>query len=148
MTLHLPSYLAERDRRSFLKSSAITVAGAACIPAVARAAEATSSAPESLVKVLYESLSPAQRESVCYDWNYQDPKRGLLRTRVAANWKMNSQEVMGEFYTDEQRDLIRKIFEGIVDPQWHAKFDQQMDDDCGGFGHEQSIGIFGKPGDD
>ena len=84
---------------------------------------------------------------MCFDWNYMDPKRGLLRTRVANNWMITEEEIRGEFYTDEQRDLVRKIFEGIVSPEWLVNFDQQLEDDCGGFGHEQSIAIFGKPGD-
>ena len=42
--------------------------------------------PESMVKVLYEALSPKQREAICFPWDHQDKERGLLRTRVAAQW--------------------------------------------------------------
>jgi hypothetical protein len=42
--------------------------------------------------------------------------------------------------------LIRKIFENLIHPEWLKRYDQQMEDDCGGFGREQSIGIFGTPG--
>ena len=45
----------------------------------------------SLVKVLYDTLSPKQRETICFAWDYQDPKRGLLRTRVANNWNVTEQ---------------------------------------------------------
>ncbi len=131
-------------RRKFLKGAA-AITAASCLPGVALATEGSSA--ESLVEVLYKTLRPEQKSKVCYDWNYQDPRRGLLRTRVANNWNINSQEIFGDFYNPEQKDLIRKIFEGIIDPRWHAKFDQQLEDDCGGFGREQSIGIFGKPGD-
>ncbi|MEM8735108.1 MAG: DUF3500 domain-containing protein [Planctomycetota bacterium] len=136
-----------QQRRHFLKSSAASVAAASLLPKVVgtcSAAESASSA-ESYVKVLYESLSPKQKETICYDWNHQDKKRGLLRTRVSANWQINNQEVNGDFYSNEQRDLIRKVFEGIVHPEWHASFDKQLEDDCGGFGEEQSIAIFGSP---
>jgi hypothetical protein len=60
---------------------------------------------------------------------------------------INPQEINSDFYTAEQKDLIRKIFEGVVAPEWHKSFDKQLDDDCGGFGEEQSIAIFGNPGD-
>jgi hypothetical protein len=135
------------DRRSFIKQSAAAVAASTCLPRIVQAAPATESQPESLVKVLFESLKEEQRAKVCYDWDFIDPSRGLLRTRVANNWMINEQEINSEFYNDEQRDLIRKIFEGLVGPEWIAKFDQQLEDDAGGFGEEQSFGIFGKPGD-
>ncbi len=136
----------DSGRRNFLKTSA-AVTAAACLPKISLASENEPNSAESLVKVLFDTLSPEQKSKVCYDWNYQDPQRKLLRTRVANNWNINSQEIHGDFYTGEQKDLIRKVFEGIIQPEWHAKFDQQMEDDCGGFGREQSIGIFGTPGD-
>jgi hypothetical protein len=104
------------------------------------------SAPESLVKVLYEALKPEQRAKVCYEWDHQDPKRGLLRTHVANNWKINDEEIAGDFYTADQQDIIRKIFEGIIQPDWHKRIYQQLDDDAGGYGNDQSIAIFGVPG--
>src|SRR5829696_9239921 len=48
---------------------------------IQKAAEQQAKAPESLVKVLYETLSPNQREQMCFAWDHQDPKRGLLRSR-------------------------------------------------------------------
>ena len=140
--------LPNQDRRQFLKHSAVVVAAGASLTNRAHAADkAGASQPESLVKVLYESLKPEQRSKVCYAWDHIDPKRGLLRTRVANNWMINEQEINSEFYTAEQKDLIRKIFEGVIQPEWHANFDKQMEDDCGGFGEEQSVAIFGQPGD-
>ncbi len=140
---HLPS-----PRRHFIKQSATAVAAASCLPKLVQAApDSPAASPESLTKILYESLGDEQRAKVCYDWDYVDPKRGLLRTRVANNWNINEQEINSDFYTAEQKDLIRKIFEGMVSPEWIAKFDKQLEDDCGGFGEEQSFGIFGRPGD-
>src|SRR5438045_1843168 len=46
--------------------------------AIKSAIEAQAKSPESLVKVLYETLSPKQKEEICFAWDYQDPKRGLL----------------------------------------------------------------------
>jgi hypothetical protein len=142
MSLYLPA-----NRRTFIQQSAAAVAASAALPRLVTGAQAQATTPESLVKVLYDSLKAEQREKVCYAWDFVDPKRGLLRTRVANNWMINPQEVNSEFYTGEQKDLIRKIFEGVINPEWHANFDKQLEDDCGGFGEEQSIAIFGQPGE-
>ena len=94
-------------------------------------AAATASSPESLVKVLYDTLSPKQREAICFAWDHQDPKRGLLRTRVANNWNITDYYIIDDdFYTKDQQDIIRGIFEGIINPEWHARIDKQLDDDC------------------
>ncbi len=118
-------------------------------PAWAQAADTPAAAaePESMVKLLYESLSSEQRTKVCYDWDFQDPERGLLRTRVSNNWNVNDQYIDSDFYNADQKHLIRQVFEGIISPDWHARIDQQLTDDAGGYGNEQSIAIFGKPGD-
>lgn len=132
-------------RRSFLKGSAVAAAATACTPLALRAAEQKSD-PESLVKVLFDKLNDDQRKSVCFNWDYNDSKMGLLRTRVANNWHITKPQVNSDFFTAEQKDLVRKIFEGIVDPDWVARFDKQLEDDAGGFGEDQNIAIFGTPG--
>ena len=137
------------NRRDFL---AATAAASMAIPAAATAAAetasaslATASSAESLVGQLYQSLSPKQRSEICFDWNHVDPRRGLLRTYVANNWNVTKPEIIDDFYSDQQRELITAIFESIIHPDWHDRYYQQLEDDAGGFGHEQSIGIFGKP---
>lgn len=138
------------NRRGFLRAAGAG-ATAACLagswtgatPAVAAAPPA----PETAVKLLYDSLSPAQKKAVCFPWDYQDPKRGLLRTRVAANWHITAPTIHGDFFTAAQQRLIRDIFEGLLQPDWHAKIDKQLQDDAGGFGKSQNIAIFGQPGE-
>jgi hypothetical protein len=98
--------------------------------------------------VLYESLSPKQREAVCFDWNYVAPDRGILRTRVANNWKITQPAILSDFYSRDQQAIVREIFHGIIHPEWHARFDRQLKDDMGGFGKGQSLAIFGTPGSD
>lgn len=138
-------------RRQFLQTSACAAAALAGHSALHRhayAAEATAiPTAETLVGQLYEVLDESQRKAVCFDWDHKDPKRGLLRTFVANNWNITNKEIISDFYTDEQRDLITNIFESIIHPDWHERYYQQLDDDAGGFGNEQSIAIFGKPGD-
>ena len=133
-------------RRNFLKGSAAVAAATACSPLALRAADQKQDA-ESLVKVLFDKLNDEQRKSVCFNWDYNDSKMGLLRTRIANNWHITKPNLKSEFFTAEQQDLVRKIFEGIVDPEWVSQFDKQLEDDCGGFGEDQNIAIFGKPGD-
>ena len=139
------------NRRRFLETTAaagVAAAAGSLVPPTSWANEATSNSAESLVGTLYGTLSDRQKKQICFDWNHQDKKRGLLRTFVANNWNVTKHEINSDFYTDEQRDLIRGIFEGIIHPDWHARYDQQLDDDAGGFGNEQSIAIFGNPGGD
>jgi hypothetical protein len=153
--MHIPSRSATADsvdRRKFLRqagggAAALTVAGS--LPGLAFGRDAASAATsETIVKHLYDSLTPGQKEAVCFGWDYDDGDRGLLRTHVNNNWNITDSIVNSDFYTDDQRKMIRDIFEGIIHPDWHAKIDQQLDDDAGGFGEEQSLAIFGKPGSD
>lgn len=133
----------ESSRRRFLQNGAGVVA-AIGMPQFIAKADASQSA-ESLSKIFHSTLSESQRSKVCYDWDFVDPKRGLLRTRVSNNWMINEAMIHGDFYTPDQQDLIRKIFESVINPEWKERFDKQMEDDCGGFGREQAIGLFGDP---
>lgn len=137
------------SRRRFLRTVAagVAVASAGTVSSLAMAEPADQKPPETLVKLLVESLSDKQKQTVCFAWDHQDPNRGLLRTRIAANWRITPPAVNSEFYTKEQRQLVREIFEGMIQPEWHAKFDKQLKDDAGGFGNSNSIAIFGVPGD-
>jgi hypothetical protein len=133
------------SRRRFL---AATATGAVVAPAAARlvAAEpAATATPETLAGLLHASLSPKQREVVCFPWDYRHPTFGLLRTRVGNNWNATAPELAGDFFTKDQRRLVREIFEQLIEPDWHARFDKQLEDDAGGFGHSQSIALIGDP---
>lgn len=136
------------SRRQFLQTTAAAGVALGTLPHWAVAADKPAGTPETLVKKLYDSFSDDQRSKLCFDWDFVHPKMGLLRTRVANNWNITPVEIdkKGNF-TDDQRDLIKAIFEGIIDPSWHARLYKQLDDDAGGFGVDQSLAIFGKPGD-
>jgi hypothetical protein len=145
-------------RREFLTAASGAVLGASAIGSILpagriwakpkAASSAAAKSPESLVKVLYEMLSPKQRETICFAWDYQDSKRGLLRTRVANNWEITKPYVKSSFYTKDQQAVIRGIFEGIISPEWHKRIDKQLGEDSGGYGTHNSIAIFGHPGED
>ena len=137
------------NRREFLTTAAATTAGLALAgPATLAAADAKSTKePESLVKVLYESLSEKQKKEVAFDWDHEDLFRGKLRTHVENNWHITEPMIAGDYFTKDQQQLIREIFVGIIKPEWVERFDQQLKDDAGGFGKAQNIAIFGRPGE-
>ena len=144
------------SRRTFL-GQALGAAGVVVLPAsFARTGNASQAAStidthtgitsESLVKVLFDSMSPKQRETVCFPWDYKHPKFGLLRTRVANNWTATEPDISGTFLSADQKKIVRDIFEHLIEPEWHARFDKQLEDDTGGFGNGQSIALMGTPG--
>ena len=158
-------------RREFLAAggaAALAVSGGSMFAAEeTKKAAKSASSPESLVKVLFDTLTEKQKKVICFDWNFVEteptiipgqagrpdrkiPPRGLLQAYVANNWNITAPALITHkdpFYTDEQRDIVRKIWEGLIQPEWQAKIDKQLEDDAGGFGHEQSIALFGTPGE-
>ena len=102
---------------------------------------------ESLVKLLYDSLSAEQRKQVCFAWGHVAENLGLLQTRISANWHVTKPVIESDFYTADQQKLIREIFLGLIQPDWVARIDKHLKDDEGGFGR-QSVAIFGTPGSD
>src|SRR5262245_39919607 len=107
------------SRREFLRTAGAVAAGAAAVGSTslwtgnAMAAPAPNP-PETTVKMLYETLTPAQKEKVCFAWDHVDPKRGLLRTRISNNWHITEPTINGDFYTKDQQKLLRQIYEGII----------------------------------
>jgi len=133
----------------FLTRRRLLAGAAGCVGGLAARAALpaeSSAVPETLAARLHASLSPAQREQVCFPWDHVHPKFGLLRTRVGNNWNATEPSVVGDFFDKDQQRLIREIFEGLIDPAWHERFDRQLADDAGGFGHGQSIALLGEPG--
>jgi hypothetical protein len=142
------------NRRAFLKNAGVTAAAAtASIPLwatpILQAAPTPKSAAETAVKGLYDALTDEQRKEICFDWDYTDKKRGLLRTHVSNNWQITKHHIRSNYYTLKQQDIIHDVFKGLINPDWYGKFVRQLKDDTGGklWGTDQSIAIFGKPGD-
>lgn len=154
MRSHSFSNDSSQPRRQFLKQAGgLTLAAAGSpllVPNLLADSESSKKikTPETLVKILYDSLKTEQKKEVCFAWNYVDKRRGLLRTRLENNWKITRPSIKSTFFTKEQQALIRSIFEGMTHSDWHKRWDQQLKDDVGGFGNRQSIAIFGEPGTD
>jgi hypothetical protein len=143
------------DRRDFLRTlgvtAAVTATGSLPLFAVPRAGAAPTpkSQAETAVKVLYDSLKEEQRKVVCFDWDFKHPEWGPLRTHVSNNWHITKPTIESDFFTKDQRAIIRDVYKGIFNPEWHARLDKQLKDDTNGkaWGAEQNIAIFGKPGE-
>src|SRR5436853_380814 len=139
-----------QPKTAFLVAAGAAATAAAGLPlwATPRAAAAPTpkSAAETAVKALYDTLTPDQKKAVCFAWDHQDPKRGLLRTHVANNWHIVPQTVRSEFYTQKQQHILHDIYKGLLNPEWVAKFDRQTRDDNGGkpWGTFQNVAIFGQ----
>ncbi len=139
------------DRRDFLRVSSAAALAGGLAPALVQAADPSAPKkpqPEALVKKLYDTLSEKQREVVCFDWDYTENDRKLLRTFVSNNWHITRPAISSEFYSKDQQEIIRAIFEGLYNPEWLPKIEKQLQDDAGGYGRQQNIAIFGKPGED
>jgi hypothetical protein len=133
--------------RSAAAATVATTAGLLCRPGLAKEGP-DAPKPENLVETLYRSLSPGQREKTCFPWDYRD-SRGLLRTRVENNWSITDRQSMnvgGEFFTADQQELIEALFFGLYNPDWHDRIRRQLQDDAGGYGKQQTIALFGEPG--
>lgn len=134
------------SRRRFVQAvsasvAALTVGSSSAV----KAAPDSPQKSESLVKVLYDSLTPAQKEEICFDWDYVDD-RGLLRMHVSNNWQITGIKLNSGFFTKDQQDLIEAIYWGLYNPDWKDRIKKQLQDDAGGYGKEQSIALFGQPG--
>lgn len=141
----------DQNRREFLRlAGASALAGLSGLTSPLLAAPAKTSAPETALKGLFDTLTEEQRKVVCFPWDHIDKKRGLLRTFVANNWQITDKPLISDFYTKKQRDIVHDIFKGLIDPKWYDRFIKQLDDDNDGkpWGSQQSIAIFGQPGDE
>ena len=141
------------DRRGFLRTVGVGAAAAAAVPLLGQVGEAAptrKSAAETAVKGLYDTLTDEQKKIICFDWNFTEKARGLLRTYVSNNWNITKPRIKSDFFTAKQQDIIHDAFKGLINPDWYSKFLKQLKDDTGGkpWGADQSIAIFGKPGDE
>ena len=138
----------ELDRRRFLQVSGAAAVAAAVAPGLIRA-ESEAKTPETLTKQLFGTLSDEQKKVIAFDWNHKDEKLGLLRTRISNNWHITSPEIRGDFYTKDQQELTRAIYEGLFQPDWVKQIDKQLQDDSKKpWGAEQNLAFFGVPGQD
>lgn len=131
------------SRRDFIRATGTAAVAGTSLPALA----AHKPASEPLVKKLYDTLNKKQRKAVCFAWDYEN-HNGLLRKHISNNWLITKPLIRSSFFTKEQQDIIRAIWEGLLNPDWISRFDKQLTHDMKGWGVRQAIAIFGKPGTD
>ncbi|HLK55607.1 MAG TPA: DUF3500 domain-containing protein [Chthonomonadaceae bacterium] len=133
------------NRREFLKTVGRTVGGvvlasaaARILPAVAQtAAPKATGKPETLVKTLYDSLTPKQKEMICMSWD------NPLRNKVGANWAIVKQTI-AETFTADQQEMVKGILRGVTTEEWYPKILDQMKNDGGGL-EQYHVALFGDP---
>lgn len=147
-----PACDSDVDRRDFLRSVSVITAATAtgtiwATPRAAQAAPTPDSASEKAVKALYDTLKDDQKKQICFDWDFKDA-RGLLRMHVSNNWHITKPTIDSDFFTKDQKALIREVYKGIFNPDWHERIDKQLKDDTNNraWGADQNIAIFGTPG--
>lgn len=136
------------NRREFLQVVGQTAAGVALgalalntVPVTALAATSlnTGKSPqaETLVKSLYTSLTPNQRELICMPWDH------TKRSMVQANWAIVKPTIT-ELFTADQQEMVKGILKGVTTEEWYPKILAQMQNDSGGFG-TYHVALFGDP---
>jgi hypothetical protein len=135
---------ADITRRKFLKTvGGVAIAAAAgglaregwAEPAEAVAPKASS---ETLVKSLHDSLTPRQREVICFPWEHP------LRSKVDNNWRITKPSI-GEFFSKDQQAMIEGIFRGLHSPEYIDKVLYHLDEDHPGGLPNYHIALFGAP---
>jgi hypothetical protein len=142
---HIPCPDCEESlsRREFVrKVTGAAVAGGllplAAAPGRAVAAPQPDSPAETAVKRFYDSLTDSQRKVICFPFDHP------LRTRINANWSI-TKPTIEQFFTKDQQQALDEIFRGVTSPEGYERFQQQMDEDYGGFG-SYHVAVFGTPG--
>lgn len=139
-----PNVQGSLDRRDFVKAAGVTALAASNLgwlvntPAV-HAAPTPQSAAETALGRLYATLSDAQKKQICLPFNHEKQQR------ISANWHITEPTIGGDFYSAEQRQLIKDIFRNVTSEDGYERFMLQLDHDYGGF-ENYSIAIFGEPG--
>ncbi len=97
---------------------------------------------DSLPMQFYKSLSEEQRAKVCLPVNH--PKRQY----VSNWWYICPEQRLHTFYTKDQQDLVRQIFESLHHPEHREKMNWQVQKDLmGQIKNTPSVGFFGTPQD-
>jgi hypothetical protein len=103
------------------------------------AAPTATSAAETAVKRLYETLTDRQSSVVCLPFDHS------LRKRINANWRITDARISPDFLTTEQIGIVDDILKGVTSEEGYDKLQKQMTADGGGL-KGYSFAIFGRPG--
>ena len=137
------SFLACREisRRDVLRALGATALGAALggFPMKLRAAGAEK---DSLPVQFYKSLTEEQHAAICLPLDH--PKRAF----VSNWWYICPEQRLNTFYSPDQQDLVKQIFESLHSAEYRDKMDWQVQKDLmGDIKNTPSVGFFGTPAD-
>ncbi|HEY7119495.1 MAG TPA: DUF3500 domain-containing protein [Tepidisphaeraceae bacterium] len=135
------------SRREFMKTTVAAAATFAAIgfPSITPAAQVAppQSSSETLAAQLYGSLKDEQRKAICFPFDH------ALRSEVDNNWFIVKDKRVKDFFSADQRALIRDIFMSMHSPEYAPRVLAQVEHDnkdIGGLGG-CSVALFGQPGD-
>lgn len=134
------------NRRSFLQTVGQTALLTAAAPLliggrIVQAAPAATSAAETAVGRLYETLTETQKQTLVMPFDH------AARTKISANWHITKPVLRDDFFTPAQRALADEIVKNVTSPDGYERFKEQTEHDAGGL-DGYSIAFFGKPGTD
>jgi len=133
MKLHSPFHLLKR--RELIQFLGATVAACALPKAYVAASET-----DSLPMQFFKSLSEEQHSKICLPQDH--PKRQF----VSNWWYICPEQRLHTFYTAEQQDLVKQIFNSLHSPQYREKMTWQVQKDLmGQIKNTPSVAFFGTP---
>ncbi len=99
-------------------------------------------AKDSLAMQFYKSLTEEQHKAICLPVDH--PKRAF----VSNWWYICPEQRLHTFYSKDQQDLVKQIFESLHSPEYREKMDWQVQNDLmGDIKNTPSVGFFGTPAD-
>lgn len=131
--------------RSFSRRDIFRAIGASAASAAFPSLQAAPAAPvaDSLAMQFYKSLTEEQHAKIALPSNHE--KRGY----VSNWWYICPEQRLHTFYTKEQQDLVRQIFESLHHPDYREKMNWQLQKDLmGQIKNTPSVGFFGTPQDE
>ena len=124
------------------RRDAIVSLGASAALAALSPWRSFSAQTDSLPMQFYKSLTDEQLSKICLPLGH--PKRQF----VSNWWYICPEQRLHTFYTRDQQDLVRQIFESLHHPVYREKMNWQVKKDLmGDIDNTPSVGFFGTPDD-
>ena len=136
------SILSPGFTRLTTRRDVIRTLGATALLSALPSLRAAKADKDSLAMQFYKSLSNEQRGKICLPVNH------AKRQFVSNWWYICPEQRLHTFYTKEQQDLVRQIFESLHSPEHREKMNWQVQKDLmGNIKNTPSVGFFGTPED-
>ena len=130
------------DLKLFSRRDVIRTLGTSALLASLPSLRAATAEKDSLPMQFYKSLTAEQHGKICLPVDH--PKR-----RFVSNWwYVCPDQRLHTFFSKEQQDLVRQIFESLHHPEHREKMSWQVQKDLmGDINNTPSVGFFGTPRD-